>query len=213
MAVVTRTGLSPEFHLADGKSGTAGAFLVRGALLFVDCNQSVNNHRSNERLLLMLLWILLLLLVSFVLSSREAVIISSGSAPPVVSVVMVVVDAMLVVVVVGGGAAARNSSRYSLTGPLALEMANLVLDTGTTCVFQTMAATMLMTTTILMPIKTCGSGRMASNCCRCCCCCDCCCIVLDNNVGDMVVVDVAIHVEVQDDVADDADEAAWMKGD
>ena len=209
MAVVTRTGLSPEFHLANGNSGTAGAFLVRGALLFVDRNQSVNNHRSNERLLLLLLltWILLLLLVSFVLSSRAAaVIISSGSAP------LVVLSVVMVVVVVVG-AASRNSSRYSLTGPLTLEMANLVLDTGTTCVFQTMAATMLMTTTILMPINTCGSGRMASKCC--CNCCDCCCcIVLDNSVGDMVVVDVAIHVEVQDDVAEDADDdAAWMKGD
>ena len=32
-------------------------------------------------------------------------------------------------------------------------------------------------------------------------------------MGDMVVVDVAIHVDVAEDADDDDNDAAWMKGD
>lgn len=108
MAAVTTTGLSPEFHLAFFKNGTAGAFFV-----FDLSSQSVKSHCSTLRL-------------------------SSSSA-------------------------SRNSSRYSFTSPLDLDSANLVRDTGTTCVFQTMAAATQSATMTPIPTSVLVSGRIGSN--------------------------------------------------
>jgi len=96
---VTKTGLSPEFHLASFKKGTADGFFVADLLSW---SQSVNNQRSNP------------LRTSSVFTSTSC---SSPSSVVIIEVVFV---------------PSFSSSKYSFTCPLFLEIANLVLDTGTT---------------------------------------------------------------------------------
>jgi len=58
-----------------------------------------------------------------------------------------------------------NPSRYSRTSPRFLEIANFVLDTGTTSFAHTNPAAMHSKTTDPMPMKRDGSGATASNVC------------------------------------------------
>ena len=149
--VATSTGLSPEFHLASFRIGKAGSFFrpaLRADLL--SRNQSVNNHRSNAREDDRFFGVASETVSRSDGEGLRSKCLDSSMSPWPSSSSRVGLDS-------------RSSSRYSLTGPRAFEMARLVRDVGTTCVCQTHATTAHNMRMIDIPIQVAVDGRMGSN--------------------------------------------------
>mmetsp|Transcript_11901 Transcript_11901/g.25760 ORF Transcript_11901/g.25760 Transcript_11901/m.25760 type:complete len:227 (+) Transcript_11901:134-814(+) len=140
-ADATRTGLSPEFHLASFSTGIAGSFCLPAfppPLL----SQSEKSHRSKSRPSPAFS----LTVASVALRSKLSSADTTGGSTSSSNV-----------------APSFNSSRYSFTSPRLFDIASFVRETGTTSFAQTSPAMTHKTTTDPIASSADVSGNMGSN--------------------------------------------------
>eukprot|EP00566_Odontella_aurita_P028998 CAMPEP_0113556490 /NCGR_PEP_ID=MMETSP0015_2-20120614/17282_1 /TAXON_ID=2838 /ORGANISM="Odontella" /LENGTH=155 /DNA_ID=CAMNT_0000457845 /DNA_START=44 /DNA_END=508 /DNA_ORIENTATION=+ /assembly_acc=CAM_ASM_000160 len=152
-ALVTTTGLSPEFHLASFNTGRAGSFRLPPLAFARELSQSEKSHRSRSRPS-----------PTFGLTTATSTSTSGDGGGD---------DdddedgASMELAASGRRSSAEESSlspsRYSFISPRLLLMANFVLDTGTTELAHTSPATTHNATTEPIPASAVASGRTGSN--------------------------------------------------
>ena len=135
MAAVTNTGLSPEFQLAFFNIGSAGSFCLPPPREEAFRREGEFNQSENSQR------------SKFLPSFVGAVVIVASSSVLLLSTTL-----------------ASRPSKYSLTGPLFFEIANLVLETGTTSLAHTKAAATERRRTDPIPTNRVGGGSCGSNC-------------------------------------------------
>mmetsp|Transcript_29529 Transcript_29529/g.71321 ORF Transcript_29529/g.71321 Transcript_29529/m.71321 type:complete len:225 (+) Transcript_29529:204-878(+) len=161
-AEAATTGLSPLFHLADFKIGSAASFFLppRPGLPAADLlssNQSSNNHRSNARSL-----------ATFLVVGVGGGLDVSFSSTMVSFLTKVASDCWTVLLESDDDDDEEeddddlSSSKYAFTSPSFFDNASFVRLTGTTCSLHTHAATAHNTTMKPIPTNVSVDGITAS---------------------------------------------------